>query len=1626
MVLGAPEAIAFLTFAAQATKVLITFYDGVKSASKDIKKLREELSSFCFLVTSLANLLQSSDQYSSRSGTTLSRSIAVYLDNALSQLVQDLQEYGEFLHAMDPTTMDPTGSASKIQKTWSKIKWVYGQNEAEKFSLKLLRHKTSLSLAFAAAQSEQLHAIQQTMATAEKLDELLSMLTVQQNTLTSTSTTVQESPGVTHVSEVQVVESVISQIIPPPEYAEAPPSYISSQEAAQQDQEDEQGIEEVQRDVKRAPRKSQPTVKQSSKAVITRSDTHRFKFPFGELKVTLSDVTKNVSDRFTQKQYKVNFLFIPTTIFDNAVEGGWTSWRNLRGSLSVSPHLGCRKVVAPDSAIMKLAKSGDVDGMQRLFMTGMADTSDMTADGFTALHFAAQNAHVELCRFLLDNACDVTATGPAGLTALHYAASWGQLEVVKLLVSTGKHDPTINDNFGFNALFQALYSPHISDPASRAKVLRWLVEQDDFVVDLNEKDLNGRTPLAMAARVEPSTALLLIENHANPHLTDNHGTSPLHNASASGFAEVVDALISVGVDVNPRNVMGQTPLFLAVESGHFPVVCRLLDAGANVNVKALPADTELHKAAEIGRVDIIERLLAAGADPNIKGLWAENALHRAAKKGFYAAVRIMLEAGGDINAKNEHGYTPLHKTTWGGKAEMLVQLMAHSKRLAHKDTKKSVSFATPPSAEKPKNNPIKKETQTVPPEKPSANEKKELAAANADDVSGAVWEELQTVILNNDMNGLKTLLTRPEVCENISVNDRWGVTALLTAAKEGNAAMVDLLIENGAEVEKQDWWGGTAMRRASDAWGDTAPGSEQNKFTEVIERLIAAGANVDAQDDEDGYTALHIAAANGRLNMVDFFLSRGASIQLRDWWGRTPVQIAAEARQFNAVNRLLDCGAKIEYRPDDKERLLLQSCENGIAELVESYLAEGVDVNSKGWLGETPLRVAAESNQLKIVDILIKAGANVDIEDMWRRTPLRRAAERGHTTVVERILQEGPNVNIVDVEDSDTAMHRAAENGHTDSVRLLLENKADPTIRNRWGRTELRRANQRSVTVIRRVSDDTGAIDEDDTEDKEINGFLGDLTGSTAGGHKGDTPLHRAAENGCLEVVNVILATGMSVNQKGRFGDSPLHHAAERGHMVVVERLLKEKPNLNQKGRYGDTPSMRAERHGNHDISDLLTSVSRSIPDIHRAVQSNGTEALEEQLTCGVDPDLRNFWDETPLHLAAAEGHYQLAVTLLQNKCKIDPKTERGDTPLALAAKYGHPKIVHLLLNAGANVNEKQRWGDTALHRAARFGHHGIVDRLIRGGAQVNVKDRLKDTPLHLACEFGHAHVVKSLLAAKADPRAIGRWEDTPLHRAAEHGDRQTVVYLLEADILVNARDKWKNTALHLAAKGHVSAVDALVLDPRVDTELKNKQGKTPLDLAAENGHDDVSARLVDAGVTWSSVGEYRNSQAQASKAERKPIDELHFKMMKRAIDTEAVKTKPVDQPAAELAMTSTEQKPASYPPLLASLSSVCVSVLRGEIQGAFSIITSMIWDVLMWTGAGSLVLTVGVFILTLERLTRIKPAPMVGNGTASESILRDSEYEQEKIAKRKLQAAFKKKLAGVSHNNKHNGKARA
>ncbi|KAI0228044.1 Ankyrin repeat and sterile alpha motif domain-containing protein 1B [Lamellibrachia satsuma] len=89
---------------------------------------------------------------------------------------------------------------------------------------------------------------------------------------------------------------------------------------------------------------------------------------------------------------------------------------------------------------------------------------------------------------------------------------------------------------------------------------------------------------------------------------------------------------------------------------------------------------------------------------------------------------------------------------------------------------------------------------------------------------------------------------------------------------------------------------------------------------------------------------------------------------------------------------------------------------------------------------------------------------------------------------------------------------------------------------------------------------------------------------------------------------------------------------------------------------------------------------------------------------------------DTPLHLAALNGHAEAVRLLLQHEGSANMEDSRGCFPLHLAAWNGHANICRILLTHGpsiAKVNEQNAISETALHCAAQYGHDQVVSVLL-------------------------------------------------------------------------------------------------------------------------------------------------------------------------------------------------------------------------------------------------------------------------------------------------------------------------
>lgn len=115
----------------------------------------------------------------------------------------------------------------------------------------------------------------------------------------------------------------------------------------------------------------------------------------------------------------------------------------------------------------------------------------------------------------------------------------------------------------------------------------------------------------------------------------------------------------------------------------------------------------------------------------------------------------------------------------------------------------------------------------------------------------------------------------------------------------------------------------------------------------------------------------------------------------------------------------------------------------------------------------------------------------------------------------------------------------------------------------------------------------------------------------------------------------------------------------------------------------------------------------------------------------------------------------------------LDASLQRGETPLIVAALEGHSEVVKFLIARGATVKARNDRGFTALHAAAYRGHLAVVKLLMVNDINLNdAENRFRATPLHLAAEDNRRNVAEFLVDKGADLEAKEGNGYTPLTKA--------------------------------------------------------------------------------------------------------------------------------------------------------------------------------------------------------------------------------------------------------------------
>lgn len=559
--------------------------------------------------------------------------------------------------------------------------------------------------------------------------------------------------------------------------------------------------------------------------------------------------------------------------------------------------------------------------------------------------------------------------------------------------------------------------------------------------------------------------------------------SPVADAAQEGDTEQVRMLLRDGADVNAAQSDGMSAMHWASVNDAPDMIAVLAYAGANLEATTrLGGYTALHLAAREGSTNALAALVEAGADPHTLTTTGVTALHFAAASGRTTAIQSLLQGGASVDAptaKDEQ--TPLMWATAANRIDAVTALLdAGADPLLTTTVVDYVEIAAKDGPERRLRSQLasvrrnaERAAQPPAPPTPAAPVQEEAAEEEAAEEEAAEEE-----------------------------------TAEEEAAEEETAEEAE---EEGAEDEDAE---------DEDAEDEEEPAEEERPL----------GYN-DLVGLEGGFTALHFAARDGRIEVARRLLERGAVLDQPTADGTTPLLMSVINGQFDLAMEFLDAGADPNLVAED-----------GAAPL---FTVLNRRWGPKAAYPQPQAFTQQHTDYLDLLSALIEAGAEVN-----HRT--------GRHIWYTSFNFDQLGVNFAGA----TAFWRAAYATDLDAMHLLVAAGADPTITTRKvpSRRFGRGGNDEDKSGVPPVPTGGPAV-----YPIHAASGVGYGEGFAANSHS------HAPDSWVASVRYLVEEHGADVNARDLNGYTPLHHAAARGDNELIEYLVAQGADVMVVSRRGET-----------------------------------------------------------------------------------------------------------------------------------------------------------------------------------------------------------------------------------------------------------------------------------------------------------------------------------------------------------------------------------------------------------------------------------------------------------------------
>jgi len=428
----------------------------------------------------------------------------------------------------------------------------------------------------------------------------------------------------------------------------------------------------------------------------------------------------------------------------------------------------------------------------------------------------------------------------------------------------------------------------------------------------------GDLRLVEAARTRDKAAVrVLLKERIDVNASQGDGATALHWAAHWDDLETVDLLMRAGADVNAANDYGVTALMLACTNRSAALVEKLLAARANPNAAQITGVTPLMECARTGTIEGVRSLLARRAAVHAAHTkTGQTALMWAVDGQHSDIVKLLIEGGADVRTSSKGGFTPLMFAARSGDLESARMLLDAGARVNDATPEHGTALVVASAGSQERLAIVLLDRGAD----PHAADKYGITALHnavqrgLTSLVGTRYDAAYRVQPANMPELVKALLAHgANPNARIAANDprgpdgtpftMKGATAYFLAAVSGDAPLMRLLARSGADTRLKAEGDVTPLIAAarSACTGSceyqaanltTVDEAAAEASLEAVKAAVEHGADVNAANEE-GYTAMHMAAFSGVDRLVQYLADRGAAIEVRNMLGETPWSMAA-------------------------------------------------------------------------------------------------------------------------------------------------------------------------------------------------------------------------------------------------------------------------------------------------------------------------------------------------------------------------------------------------------------------------------------------------------------------------------------------------------------------------------------------------------------------------------------------------------------------------------------------------------------------------------------------------------------------------------------------------------------